>query len=419
MGQIRKGGETIQISHLEKVRRFSYFEMSFGHCSQEMQDADIVYDLIIAGGGPAGSAAGRQAGKRGLKTLLIEKETFPRYKPCGGAVSERGMSYLDFAVPDHIIERNIYAARVHFRDSVIEKRKEHRLVSMVNRRIFDNYLLEKARETGIEIRMGENVLACEEQSGWVDVCTSAGRYRAKFVIIAEGSQGKLKEQVRGRDRKNESGMCVVTEIEEDDETIDSYVHNVVDIHFGVARMGYGWILPHRGCFSVGIGGLASDLPHPRRTMLEFLNDHGFNGRYRLKGHLIPLGGVKRNTAGSRIALCGDAAGFIDPFCGEGIPYAIRSGQIAGEIISEIVLSDDRPETLHGYELRCEAEFGENLRYSLMVSRLMHRFPGIFLKILATSEEALDKYLEVIVNRRTYKSYLKWLIPRVPKFLLLK
>ncbi|KAF5423075.1 MAG: Dehydrogenase (flavoprotein), partial [Candidatus Methanocomedens sp.] len=67
-----------------------------------------MYDLIIIGGGPCGSAAGRIAGKKGLKTLLIEKEIFPRYKPCGGGLSEHAMSYLDFEVPRSMIERDIF-----------------------------------------------------------------------------------------------------------------------------------------------------------------------------------------------------------------------------------------------------------------------------------------------------------------------
>ncbi|MBE9540978.1 MAG: FAD-dependent oxidoreductase, partial [Proteobacteria bacterium] len=86
-----------------------------------------MYDLIIIGGGPSGSAAGRIAGKKGLKTLLIEKEIFPRYKPCGGALSEHAMSYLDFEIPESMIERDIFGARVHFKGQVVEQHKDSRI----------------------------------------------------------------------------------------------------------------------------------------------------------------------------------------------------------------------------------------------------------------------------------------------------
>ena len=85
----------------------------------------MTYDLIIVGAGPAGSSAARMAGQLGLDALLIEKAAFPRYKPCGGGLSERGLSYLDFSVPDNIYERSITGAHIHFKDQAIERHKEH------------------------------------------------------------------------------------------------------------------------------------------------------------------------------------------------------------------------------------------------------------------------------------------------------
>jgi flavin-dependent dehydrogenase len=116
-------------------------------------------------------------------------------------------------------------------------------------------------------------------------------------------------------------------------------------------------------------------------------------------------------------LTGDAAGFVDPFIGEGIAYAIRSGQIAAEIVSDIVRRDKSPDTLKEYQSVCENEFGADLRYSLMLSRIMHRFPKVFFKILTSSDEAVDNLLDVAASKMTYESYIRWLIPRVPKFLV--
>ena len=378
-----------------------------------------MYDLIIAGGGPSGSAAGRIAGNMGLETLLIEKETFPRYKPCGGALSEQAMSYLDFTIPQYIRERDIFGARVHFRDQVIEKHKEYRIATLVTRSVLDNYLLEKAKETGIEVKMGEKVIDYKENHEHVKVYTNADVYKAKFVIVAEGSQGKLKNRIRRGDKRNEYGICMVTEIEEENKKIERYIHNAIDIHFGISNMGYGWIFPHKNYYSVGIGGLAENLPNPKKTMINFLRDNGFNNKYELRAHLIPAGGIKRNIVSSRVVLSGDAAGFVDPFCGEGIAYAVRSGQIAAEIISDILLNKNKLSSLKKYESVCEREFADNLKYSLMLSKMMHRFPGIFFKIFTSNEEIVDKYLEVPALKRTYKSYIKWLIPRVPKYLLFR
>jgi len=374
-----------------------------------------MYDLIIIGGGPCGSAAGRIAGKKGLKTLLIEKEIFPRYKPCGGGLSEHAMSYLDFEVPRSMIERDIFGARVHFKGQVVEQHKDSRIGVLITRSILDNYLLEKAGETGIEIKMGEKVLEYQEKNDYVEVFTDNDTYKAKFIIIAEGSQGKLKYQIRRKDQKDEYLISVVAEIESDDESIDKYIHNAIDLHFGRFKHGYGWIFPHENYFSVGIGGLAKHLPHPKKAMLDFLNENNFNNNYKLHGHIIPAGGVKRRITSSRVVLSGDSAGFVDSFLGEGIAYAIRSGQIAAEVISKMILNDDM-ETIKNYEIICKSEFIDNLNYSLIFVKLINSYPSLFLKIFA-SNEAIEKFLEVPTMETSYKSYIKWLIPRIPMFLL--
>ena len=375
-----------------------------------------MYDLIIIGGGPSGSAAGRIAGKKGLKTLLIEKEIFPRYKPCGGGLSEHAMSYLDFEIPGSMIERDIFGARVHFKGQVVEQHKDSRIAVLITRSILDNYLLEKAGETGIEIKMGEKVLEYQEKNNHVEIFTDNDTYKAKFIIIAEGSQGKLKYQIRRKDRKDEYAIAVVAEIEADDESIDKYIHNAIDLHFGRFKHGYGWIFPHEKYYSVGIAGLAKHLPHPKKAMLDFLTENNFHDDYKLHGHIIPAGGIKRRITSSRVVLSGDSAGFVDSFLGEGIAYAIRSGQIAVEVISKIILNNNDMETIKNYEIICKSEFIDNLNYSLIFVKLINSYPSLFLKIFA-SNKAIEKYLEVPTMETSYKSYIKWLIPRIPMFLL--
>lgn len=140
-----------------------------------------MYDLIIIGGGPSGSATGRIAGQMGLETLLLEKEVFPRYKPCGGAFSEQAMSYLDFKVPEHIRERDIYGVRLHFGSRVIEKHKPYRISTLVTRSVLDSYLIEKAKETGIEIIMGEKVVNIEENQNHVYVHSRRAFTKQNFL----------------------------------------------------------------------------------------------------------------------------------------------------------------------------------------------------------------------------------------------
>ena len=238
-------------------------------------------DLIIVGGGPSGASAGRISEKFGLNTLLLEKEEFPRYKPCGGGLSDHAISYLDFELPGGFIEWEVTGAKVFFKGQLIEAHKDYRLSVIVSRYMFDNLLLEKAKETGIEVHTGEKALCCREMPEYVEVETNKGTYRAKFAIVAEGAQGLIKTCVRSADTKEEYGICMVTEIPADEKEIEERLGKPIELHFGVAG---GWVFPHKTYYSVGIGGVVKDLPHSKETMLEFLKYNGFTGEYKLHGH---------------------------------------------------------------------------------------------------------------------------------------
>jgi geranylgeranyl reductase family protein len=374
-----------------------------------------VYDLIIVGAGPAGSTAARTAGNMGLKALILEKEIFPRYKPCGGALSDRAISLLDFPLPEELCERTITGARVHFKDAVAEQHKGYRLLTLVTRSSFDDFLLKKAMNAGAEVE-NQKVLDFVESKDHVEVQTDEGCYKSRFLVIASGFQSRLKDRIQGQDAKDRYGICLVTEIEEKDEEIDKRLHDILDIYFGVAEGGYGWIFPHRGYYSVGIGGVAENFLHPRAAMNDFLKRNGFFGDYRIHGHLIPFGGRNRRIASPRVLLAGDSAGFVDAFTGEGIYYAIRSGQIAASAVAE-KLTDKRLNLPRTYESRCRKDFGTELKYAHLLSKVMHSRPDFLYRVLTSQEEILDRYIEIAAARRTYKGFIRWMVPKMPYSIL--
>lgn len=209
------------------------------------------------------------------------------------------------------------------------------------------------------------------------------------------------------DNKEEYGICLVTEIPADEREIEKRLGKAVELHFGVAGGGYGWIFPHKTYYSVGIGGVIKDFPHPKESMLNFLKENGFSGEYKIQGHKIPWGGIKRKVVGLRVLLSGDAAGFVDAFLGEGLAYAISSGQFAAEAIAGICLHGKNLKALNKYETLCQAEFGTNLKYSLMFSKIMHHFPDRTFKIFTSNDRMIDKFLEIMDSTINYKDYLRW------------
>jgi len=370
-----------------------------------------IFDVIVAGGGPAGSTAARTAALRGLDVLILEKSIFPRYKPCGGALSLKALSMLDGPLPPRIQERKITGARVHCRDLVLERHKSYEITQLIDRSAFDQYLLERAILAGARA-MPEKALGFLDSGEWVSVQTKDGVYKSRFLIVASGCQDALKKEIAGPESKKSMGLCLVTEIEAEEDRIVEHLGSALDIHFSVAG-GYGWIFPHRGYYSVGIGGLSSSLRHPRQTMSRFLRENGFFEEARLSGHLISQGGNRRIVARGRVLLAGDAAGFVDPFTGEGIYYALASGRIAGEMVGDVPAAI----LARCYESRIEKEFGRDLGYALFFSRIMHSHPGIFLRTLAREEKVLERYLEVGAGRMSYRDFMLWLLPRLPLSLM--
>ncbi|MDK2825449.1 geranylgeranyl reductase family [Methanolobus vulcani] len=359
------------------------------------------YDLIIIGAGPSGSSAGRIAGQKGLKTLILEKEIFPRYKPCGGAISGHTISYLDFDISAELIKKSVFKGKLRYRDQVVEFHKDDIINFLVTRSTFDNFLLEKAKETGIDVNLGEKATGILPEKDSVTVTTDKNTYKCKFVVIATGALCTLKNHVREPDSREEYGVCLVTEI--DCKNIDR-PNDVIEIDFSPEGMGYGWIFPHDDNFSIGFGSaMAKYSPHPKQTMKKFLADNGFNGEYKLRGHILPCGGHKRKLVKGRVLLSGDSAGFVDALTGEGLPYAIRSGQIAAEIVAMNIGNKGK---LKEYENKCYAEFGEHLKYSLYLAKLMQSQPEKVFNALNSSNELFEMYLEVAAFNKTYKDLAK-------------
>jgi geranylgeranyl reductase family protein len=368
------------------------------------------YDVLIIGAGPSGATAAYHCAKSGLDTLFVDKSQFPRFKECGGALSERAMSYLDFRVDDELIERDVYGARVRFGSEAIEVLKPYRIASLVTRSRFDYFLVQQAINSGAKFLENEEVIGLERSHEYYDIITNQKQLRAKLVIGADGFQGITSRYVRNQLKRNEYAIGFVTEIPAENEDIDQHIFNSVEIHFGVTRMGYGWLFPHEGYFNVGVAGIADKLRNPKKILNDFLRERGFQGQYRFHAHRLPMGGLPKKRVTDRIILIGDAAGFVDSFLGEGIAYAILSGRIAARVCHNALQNNQawREDFLSIYNEECYRQFERDLKCSLMLARLVHRFPRFFSKLMASDETVLGRYLDIPANKLTYREYLRWL-----------
>ncbi|MCA1933108.1 MAG: NAD(P)/FAD-dependent oxidoreductase [Calditerrivibrio sp.] len=376
------------------------------------------FDVAVIGAGPAGTSAAYDLADAGLSVLILEKRAMPREKPCGGAISYSGQKFLRFDIPEDLVDAECFGARINTPESSITSITNDRLAILVSRKNFDSYLLDMALNKGVAA-VYEMAKEIKEDSGFYHIYTNANRYLAKNVIIATGIQSTLIKNVRRLDNKDELGICLEAEIDINENSRYKDLKNIIEIHFGVAGYGYGWVFPHGNFLSIGVGGVTSVFKEPNKAMYEFMSKLGFKyDRKKIRGHMIPKGGIKRLTRKGGLFLVGDAAGFVEPFTGEGIAYAIRSGQIAANtIIKAFKNSDFSEELLSNYEKNCSAEIGSTMGYALFFSKMLHKFPNLLLNKIMSNQHCVDKYLEIISQKITYKDYIKWIFKKLPKILI--
>ncbi|MFX1485218.1 MAG: NAD(P)/FAD-dependent oxidoreductase, partial [Promethearchaeota archaeon] len=174
------------------------------------------FDAIIVGGGPAGSTAARRIAQEGLSVLLLEKEAFPRTKPCAGGIRFAVSELLDFDLSpvNHrkISGLSIFAPAGYRVDCIPEDRSKPGYTVM--REDFDHLLLQKAGEAGAEVREEVEVIDIQEQSSSVIVTSIDGStYTAKYVIGADGINSLVAKQLGFYERWGPSSASVAIEIE--------------------------------------------------------------------------------------------------------------------------------------------------------------------------------------------------------------
>lgn len=378
-----------------------------------------MYDAIVIGTGPAGSTAARHIAAAGLDTLIVEKDVLPRVKTCGGAVSEYALSNLGIKLPNSLIERECFGARFRYGTRSLESETRERLSVMISRDRFDHYLANCAVDAGAELMDGVRVRTVRTDENCAVVETTEGTFKSKVVIGADGVNSVCAKNVRPSFTTQEVYFALEAEIPASNEYIDGYILNKGEFHFDVIPKGYGWVFPKDGHFSVGIACMRQKLSKPMDAYRNFTKGLDFNcTNVKPRGYFLPIGGMDRKTYANRILLVGDAAGFVDAFLGEGIAYAIASGNMAAETVIDAHQNDDFSKTsLASYHKRCMDLFLPNLKYSYAFSNLFYRYPNLSGRILLNNETVLYKFIHLATGRLGYLSFMKWVALRLPYYLV--
>src|SRR2546427_7907173 len=115
------------------------------------------FDVLVVGGGPAGSTTAFRLAEGGARVLLVDKVTFPRDKPCGGGLTMRAVRQCPVD-PSPVVEEDVDVVELRFRyRDAVERRSARPVIRMTQRRRLDAFLLDAARERGVEVREGTTI----------------------------------------------------------------------------------------------------------------------------------------------------------------------------------------------------------------------------------------------------------------------
>jgi geranylgeranyl reductase family protein len=366
-------------------------------------------DVLVVGAGPGGSSAAYWMARAGLDVLVLEKSEFPREKICGDGLTPRGTrALLDMGIDVsenagwlHNKGLRVIAAglRLHLDWPELTSFPNYGLVRP--RADLDALLADQAVKAGARLQQSVTVTepVVDERTGRVSGVRARTRdkqprtYSANLVLTADGVSAKLAQQLGVHRNANRPLGVAVRRYYTSPKTSDDYLESWLELWDGVPDRsnllpGYGWIFGMGdGTVNAGLGVLNTSAAFKNtdyRAMLTRWLDttpeewglRESNATTPIRGAALPMGFNRTPHAVKGMLLVGDSGGSVNPFNGEGIPYAMESGRFAAEAaIAALAAPEARREAeLRRYPQRMRAEWGS-----------YYRLGGRFVKLIGQPE----------------------------------
>ncbi|MDW3847916.1 geranylgeranyl reductase family protein [Micromonospora sp. BRA006-A] len=332
-------------------------------------------DLVVVGGGPAGLSAAHAAARAGVRTLVVERATHPRYKTCGGGLTGTSLAEVGdlVEVPAHDRVDRITFTRDGRR--AFTRRHPAPLVTMIRREEFDDRLRAAAVAAGAQVREGVAVRAIEQDPDEVRLRLAGGEtVRARTVIGADGSSGVTARHVGVRFRQVDLGLEL--ELPVDAAERDRWRGRVL-LDWGPLPGSYAWVFPKGDRLTVGVISARGDGDRTRAYLRDFTDRLGLSGvrPEHDSGHLTRCRTGDSPLRHGRVLVAGDAAGLLEPWSREGISYALRSGRLAGAAVA----AGD----LDAYARDVDRRLTPEMRAGYRLLEVFERRPDVFHTMLAS------------------------------------
>jgi geranylgeranyl diphosphate/geranylgeranyl-bacteriochlorophyllide a reductase len=324
--------------------------------------------VAVLGGGPAGSFAAERLACAGLKTTVYD-EKLAWEKPCGGGLTYKAYHTYPFLIdndtPKKLVKETFLAAP---RAGAVKMALTQPLV-VYSRFDLNRMLLDRASQAGAQIEK-TRVLQIERRGRRWALRTRHGTAEADFCVVATGARNPLRNvgtEWTASDTMYALGYYVPSQ------------QDHIDIQFLPKLEGYIWVFPRCGHLSVGICGKGEPAQSLRCRLERYMTEKGIPWKgASFYGHVLPSlesASWRRNRLGGDgwIAV-GDAGGLVDPITGEGLYYAMRSGDLA----SQVLVSDEQPfeEKARAYRALLQRDFMADLEFGATLAKTV--FLGRFL-----------------------------------------
>lgn len=311
-----------------------------------------MYDVIVAGAGPAGSTAAKILAENGLHVLLAERQKLPRYKSCSGILIRKTMDlvrrYYGQEVPLSATCTPAENRGMIFTDDQGRAFRFEQDGLNVWRSSFDYWLTEQAAASGAEVRDGTSAVSCEEQIDSISVTLrgeSSFTQQARYVLDCEGVTGAFKRKLLGSFPGNRGDLIT---------TFQTFNRGTIqlDPHYFYAYLqpelsGYdAWFNVKDEMLVLGVSAKDAGAIEPfyRRFLSYMETHHGLQIAQQLRAEkwLMPRirPGCPVTYGQGRVLFAGEAAGFLNPM-GEGISAAMESGFCAARAVVDHFDDPDR------------------------------------------------------------------------------
>ncbi len=375
------------------------------------------FDVAIIGSGPSGASTAFHLAKKGISTVIIEKEKLPRYKTCGGGFVFRGRKNMPFDI-SNVIEREFNTVDIFLGKKLhFQTVRKDPTITMIMRDSFDNLIVEEAKKLGVTLLENNKLTAITFKDKKAYLTTSETEISASFVIAADGALSPT-AKMAGWDKETRKLIPALEyEVEVPEEDFNR-LKDEVRFDIDAIPYGYAWNFPKKNHLSVGVASTKKAKINLKKYYQEYLKTIGITTILKESQHgfQIPIAPRTDGFVKNNVFLIGDAAGFADPITAEGISNAIYSGVLVAEAISESNLHLEKAKEL--YLEKLEAKLLPEIKTGLWLAKWFYEQKTIRNVMLKKYGQRFSEAMaDIFHGERSYPKDIKQAITKKIKELV--